>query len=198
MKKQLKISVIVAILLISLFLIIKPSFMGKVVSSDNEEKIKLGYCPTMGEEAEKIAKENNYKLIKFGSASETLANLDNELIDKALIGRKAKKYELSEGIKEVTLESGYTLVSNKKSFIPYSQLDNQKIYTYLSTDIINELVPGNSQINYLTKEKVSEKINQGKIALISWDDWKENFELIVVVSGNEKVQDFRGAFLYEN
>lgn len=198
MKKQTIIAVIIGIVLISIFLFVKPFLTGEVVSSDNGEKIKLGYCPTMYEEALKMAEENNYKLREFGSASATLASLKNKQIDNALIGRKANQHEINSDINEKVIDSGYTLVSNKKEFIDYSELSELEIYTYLSKDITKELIPENSNISYLEKDEVSEKINQGERALISWKDWEDGFELFVVTEENKKVEDFRGVFLYEN
>ncbi|MEX0920789.1 MAG: hypothetical protein WDZ62_00820 [Candidatus Pacearchaeota archaeon] len=192
MKKQL--TMLIAVILILIFLLLKPSLTGEVVS----QEIKLGYCPTMQEDTEILVEKENYKLIRFNSASEVLLALNNGEIDKGLIGRKAKGFELSKDIKETILESGYTLVSNKKGFVEYSQLENYKIYTYLPKDITKKLIDRNSKITYLTKEESLKKINEGEIVLISWDDWRDDFELIVVMNGSEKVKDFRGSFLYKN
>ena len=188
-KKKNLIFGIIIVLVITLFLIIKPSFTGNAILN-NEQKIKLGYCPTMQEDAKVLSEKENYDLIRFGSASEVLFALNNNQIDKGLIGRKAKDYEISDNIKETILKSGYTLVTNQKSFLEYYNLPQYEIYTYLEGDF-------NFPIKKISKEKVSEKIEEGKIVLISWDDWKDDFELIVVIKGNEKVKDFRRSFLYE-
>lgn len=198
MKKQIITGLIAVIILLSIFLIIKLSFTGFAVYSEgSNEKIKLGYCPTMQKDAIEVAEEENYELIDFRAASAVLSALNNEQIDKGMIGRKAKQHEINSGINEKVIESGYTLVTNKKSYINYFQLTDIEIYTYLSKSVAEDLIPENSQIVYLDKGEVFEKIYQGKFALISWDDWKERFELAVVVNGNEKVKDFRGVFLYE-
>ncbi len=197
MKTQTIIIIIITITLISILLITKPSLTGNVILQ-NEQKIKLGYCPTMKEKAISLSEKENYKLIRLGSASEVLSALNNHQIDKALIGRKAKKYEISKDVKETILESGYTLVSNNKKFIDYSQLPYLEIYTYLSEDIAENLISHNSKIIYLSKQEAINKILQGKIVLISWEDWRDDFELIVAIDGNEKIKDFRGVVLYEN
>lgn len=171
-----------------LFFVIKPVFTGEVIS---KEKMRLGYCPTMQEEAISLSQKKDYELVKLSSASEVLYALNNNQVDKGLIGRKAKLNEINSNIKETTLKSGYTLVSKNKGFIESSQLPFLDIYTYLEEDF-------NFPVNKISKEEVLGNIDAGKIALISWKDWNDNFELIVVMNGNEKVKDFRGVFLYEN
>lgn len=197
MKKQIKILILIAIFLVSLFLITKPFLTGKTIIQ-NEEKIKLGYCPTMEEDAMILAGEENYELIKFNSASETLLSLKEEKINKALIGRKAKQSELNSKINEKILESGYTLTTNKKSFIEYSQLQDLEIYTYLSKEITENLIPSSSKIIYSSKEEAVDKVLKGEAVLVSWKDWQDNFELVVIMDENQKVKKFRGVFLYEN
>jgi hypothetical protein len=196
MKTQ-NVIIITAVIIIAFFLIIKPSLTGDIILQD-EQKIKLGYCPTMQKEAISLSEKNNYELIKFNSASEVLSSLNKNQIEKALIGRKAKNYEIHKNTKETTLESGYTLVSNKKEFINYSQLSELEIYTYLSKKITENLIPHDSKIIYLSKNETINRISEEKIVLISWKDWEDNFELVVVMDGNKKVKNFRGAFLYEN
>ncbi len=199
MKKQISIPIILGIVLISAVLIVKLSLTGFAVYSENSnEKIKLGYCPTMQEETIILSEENNYESIKLGSASEVLFALKNNQVDRGLIGRKAKLSEINKNTKETILKSGYTLISKQGGFIDFSQLANYEIYTSLSESIAESLALKDSKIIYLTKEEAIKKINEGKIVLISWEDWNDNFELIVVMKGNEKVKDFRGVFLYEN
>ncbi len=199
MKKQIIIAIITVIVLISIFLIIKSSLTGfAVYSEDSDEKIKLGYCPTMREEAISVSKKEDYELVKFGYAIDVLSALKNKQIDKALIGRKAKLKEMNKDTREKILKAGYTLVSKQGGFIDFSQLANYAIYTSLPESIAESLAPKDSRIIYLTKEETIKKINEGRIVLISWEDWQDDFELVVVMNGNEKARNFRGVFLYEN
>lgn len=197
MKKSLVILTIGILVLTLLFLILKPSFTGYSVYDNFIEKNKLGYCPTMQDEAISLSKEKGYELIQFGSASEVLHALKNGQINKAIIGRKAEKTEISLNTKETILKSGYTLASNKKGFIDYSELPSIEMYTYSSNEVVSGLIPVSSKIIYNDKTEVLKKIQESKITLISWDDWDDDFEPIVVMEGNEKVKDFRGVFLYE-
>lgn len=194
MKKSSLISIFILFVLVSLFLIVDSNFTGEVI---HHNKTKIGYCPTMHERAISLSEKNNYEAVPFSSASEVLYALKNKGLDKALIGRKAKTNEITENTKEKVLESGYTLVSNKKSFLEYSRLDSIEVYTSLSNDIAKEIIP-DSKINHIQKKNVPNKIKKGKIILIPWEDWEDSFELVVIVKGDEKVKDFRGAFLYEN
>lgn len=198
MKKQKTNKIIIlTIALILIFLIIQPSLRGNVIQ--DKQKMKLGYCPTMDDDALNLAKDNNYELVKFGSASEVLSSLNNNQIDKGLIGRKAELSEINKDVKETTLKSGYTLVTNKKIFLDYSQLLSLEIHTYLPNKETKDLISNNQSIIYYgSKQEAINKISEGKAVLISWEDWQDNFELIVVMEGSKKVKDFRGAFLYEN
>ncbi len=195
--KGLAAVIIFAIFLLSALLVVKPNFTGYTIGPESEnEEIVLGYCPTMREEALSISEDGQYELKRFGSASGVLSALEAGNIEKALIGRRAKKSELPGNTEERIVESGYTLVSSEKRFIRYSELSGNEIYTHLPESAVNKILPNNANVNYVAKEKLSEKINQGKISLISWDDWKDNFELAVIIQGNKKVKYFRGVFLY--
>ncbi len=202
MKKQLVMIlatfILLLLLLLSLLLmIVEPSLTGNVIFQ-NEQKIKIGYCPTMESNALEIFDGNNYELIRFSSASEVLSVLNNNQIDMGLIGRKAKEGELSSDVKETILESGYTLVSNNKEFINYSQLSGLEIYTYLPKEKVEILIPENKNtVYYESKQEAINKILEGEVVLILWEDWQDDFELLVVMDNNEKVKDFRGVFLYE-
>ena len=201
MKKQVIILGVILAILLFLFLILKPLFTGYSVShSENQnEKIKIGYCPTMQEEAKEIADKNNYELVELNSALEVLQALNKNQIDKALIGRKVYSYEKSENMIERVLDSGYTLVSNQKRFIDVSVLKNSEIHTYLKKEIVEDLFLDSSKIIYYdSKNDAIKKIYEGKLVLIFWEDWEDEFELIVVMNGVQKVREFRGVFLYEN
>ncbi len=197
-KKTYLFLVMMFVLIIGFVLVNQSSLIGNVIFQD-EQKIKLGYCQTMESEAIELAKDNDYELVKHGSASEVLFALSNEEIDKGLIGRKAKLNEISKNIKETTLKSGHILVTNKKGFLEYSELPYLEIHTYLTPKEVNTLTPDNKNIFYYEfKQEAINKISEEKAVLIPWDDWRDDFELLVVMDGNKKVKDFRGVFLYEN
>ena len=91
-------------------------------SIQQDERLKLGYCPTMNDDAELIKAMNpEVELIEYRSASEVLAHLNSKDIDLALIGRKAKTDELNNCFERM-LKSGYTLIAPSKQFIYYNDL----------------------------------------------------------------------------
>lgn len=167
-------------------------FLSGSVSSEET----IGYCPTMEDNAVQLS-EDGYKIERFGSSSQTLQALNNERIDKALIGRKTRQNELPEGADEEVIESGITLTSNKKQFIQYSELSQKDIHTVLPNEKVEGVVPEKTNIiRHNSTEKVENLIDNGEMALINWNDWKDKYGLIVVMKGDRKYEAFRGAFLY--
>jgi len=196
-KKWIILITSVVIVLAIAFFLSSNSFSGYFVAESSEEKIRLGYCPTMLEDAKKLAEENDYVLVKFSSASEVLTALNLKEIEKGLIGRKPENYELLYNLDEVVLKSGYTLVSNQKNFIEISELNNLEVHTYLPKEVVEEAIQNiHSIVFHESKEIALSKISEGKIVLVSWDDWQDDFGLTVVMDGNEKVKDFRCSCLY--
>jgi hypothetical protein len=190
-----KIIFIIALLLLFI-IIINFNMTGHTIFQN--QNTSLGYCPTMKTEAENYMLNNkNIETKEFDSASSVLFALNNGEVDIALIGRKAELREINKNVKEKVLQSGCTLVSNRKAIVDYHYLDNLEIHTYLHMDIAEALIP-NSNVNYITKENINEHIKNGKVVLISWEDWRNEFELIVVMDGNKKAKEFRGVFLYKN
>jgi hypothetical protein len=181
--------IILIVILLALIMIILSwqNFKGEVI----KERQVLGYCPTMISEAIEMSHEYNLVLKEYVSASEVLNELSFNNIDLALVGRKAYSYEILDNIQEKTLESGFTLVSNKRGFIDASQLYNHEIYIPL--DYIGFV---NSNLIYNSSEELKKLIYRGNLVLISWEHWQDDFELVVLTNGSNKVRDLRGSFLY--
>lgn len=193
-----KIMIIAGVILLVLILMIMNNNFKSYSIYGNEKITRLGYCPTMFPEATKLAKEKNYELVEFASASDVLVALNNNYINKALIGRKAKSFEIKQGVTEKILESENTLIAIQKGFIDYSILSLIEVHTSLPEKVVAKLMPEDQEvIYYQTKQEAINKIYDGKIVLISWDEFQDDFELAVVMNGNKKVREFRGVFLYE-
>lgn len=156
----------------------------------------LGYCPSMESIASALKEDHKVELVKFNSASEVFNALNKGDISLALVGRKAEVYEKNENLKEIVLISGFTLVSNRKYFIDFEDLHSLEIITYLPEENVSKLCPVCSVIYEESKEEALKKATEGKAVLVSWDDWEDYFELIVVMNDFEKDKNFRGAFLY--
>jgi len=197
MKKRnvLKIVSILAFFLIVMFAFSKISFTGEVFKTN---KLKLGYCPTMFEEALEISDEKGMELILFSSSAEILEALKNDEIDAGLIGRLAKKIEINEEIEEEILREGYTLVSKERSMILFSNLNFFKIHTYLTESVSHTLIPNSEIIYYDTlDEAVLEGFKRNEPVLISWEDFDDKYELFIPLDEfGRKIKNFRIPVLY--
>lgn len=172
-------------------------FTGHVIQVPEEPagKAVLGFCPTMRWDAESLATTEGYSPVEFGSASDALLALKNGQADMALIGRKAKAGEIS-GARETVLRTGYTLVSNRKGFVDRSGLHSMEAHTSAPAGVAASLLPGAEIVYHGTSSDAIGQAYAGKIALVTWEDWKDGLELVVVMDGSGKAAEFRGAFLY--
>lgn len=160
-----------------------------------KKKLLLGYCPTMEQEANNIASNNeNIQLVKSQSTKNVLNDLNQKKIDIGLVGRIAKSDELNYKYNELKLKTGFTLINSNKNVIEYSKIDNLKIHTYLDKEKVKNFL-GNID-NVIFYEKL-EDINPEFISLIDWDDWKDNNELLIPIDENyNKIVKFRIPVLY--
>ena len=146
--------------------------------------MKIGYCPTMKKYLINFFGNNDFKLLSLGSARQVLSLLDNNKIDVGVIGRQAKKSEFEGVLKRIG--TGYTLITTTKSMISNDDLEMLEIHTSISKEIIKEKYP------YLKNT-----LSKGKIQLISWDDWNDNFELLIPIDDfNNKNPEFRVPHFY--
>lgn len=141
-----------------------------------------------------LATSNDLELRKFNNSSEVLANLKAGIINYALIGRKAYTFEITDDIREVPLQNlGYTLVGPEKRIVEYSQLKDIVVHTYLDEKIVQEYLPFETEVIYY--ETINEILHRD-VKLISWEDFKDDFNLIVPVIKDVKVTKFRTPILY--
>jgi len=155
--------------------------------------MKIGYCPTMKKYLINLFRNNKFELIDLGSASQVLYLLDNDKVDVGIIGRQAKKTEFEGVLKRIG--SGYTLITAMKSMISNKDLDMLEIHTSISKEIIKQKYPYLKNIIY--HNSLKDALSKGKIQLISWDDWNDNFELLIPVDDfNNKNPDFRVPHFY--
>jgi cytochrome c-type biogenesis protein len=101
---------------------------------------KLGYCPTMAPYANHLKTQLPVTLIEFSTSEAVLKNLNQDVVDLALIGRKAKPNEDTSGLQSVQIDlSATTLVKDKKSnsspyLIPWVKIDYQSVDLVVITD----------------------------------------------------------------
>lgn len=170
-------------------------FLSGVSSKKATPKIvRLGYCPTMKPIAEKIAENNeNIVLVKQPNSAQTLQALSVN-IDIALIGRMAKGREIQSTNRKM-LGKGYTLVTDVKRFVQENELSEIKIHTAIEENIAKQMLPNSELIFYkTTQEAISQGL--GETVLIDWNDYEDEYELLVVMKGMKKVEKFRIPVLY--
>ncbi len=166
----------------------------EVKGEKEEQNLILGYCKTFERYAISLAEENDLDLVKFGSSFEVLLSLKSQNIDYAVIGRRAYSNEINSEILEIPLEEyGWTLVSSKKDFFEYSDIENFEIHTYLNQQEVQNFFT--SEPSVVFHEDIDSAFENG-IALIHWEDFRDDFELVVPMKGENKVEKFRNPMLY--
>ncbi len=190
---------LVVLFLFSLFVFIQGDNEGKKEIEKKEEPFVgvLGYCPTQREEAIALAEERGLELLPLGSTGEVLYSLKINEIDFGLVGRKARSSEVEKGVAKEIIRDGYMLITKKSLVIDYKNLHHIEINTYVEEDVIDGLPLEDNKINYYkTKEEALMTIDDGAVVLLPWDDFEDDFNLLIVMDGGRKKKDFRGAFLY--
>jgi hypothetical protein len=159
------------------------------------KKSLLAYCPTMEPVAMRIFGLNeNIALKRMDSTAEIMFDLSNGAVDIALVGRLATSLEKGSA-QELVIGTGYTLIGRQKIFISRSSLASAIVHTSVSDITAKELLPGSDIIFY---DSLDEAVSNGisDAVLISWDDFKEGYNLIVVMDGVHKAPEFRIPVLY--
>jgi hypothetical protein len=159
--------------------------------------IRLSYCPTMEPYAEKIAKNfDDIDLMPASSAAEVLYMLRSGNIDGALIGRVAYDRELDEKTKGYRLKGGNTLIYRQKAGIGFDQLKEVEVYTYLPEEEIKDVE--NAFKNVIYFQTLDECLKDGLATpvLINWEDYRDEFELLIPMDMRGKVSYFRAPVLY--
>jgi len=168
---------------------------GHDLSSASEE-IRLAYCPTMESFANDLQQKNPHLiLVKTVSSADALSLLAQGDVTVVLIGRLAKEEELQTDIHQKILGGGYTLISKEKSFIDLSELSSITVHTAVKQSIAEGLLPF-TPIEYYssTTEAVSEGLTDA--VLIHWDEFRDEYALLVVLDGQLKAEQFRIPVLY--
>ncbi len=156
-------------------------------------KLKMGCCPTMLKSAKEIATKNDFPLEDYGSAANVLHLLRAGVIDIGVIGRKAKAQEFTGYVKQ--LAKGYTLISIRKEMLAKEDLPDLKVQTTLLKEIVQKDFPDLRNVVY--HEELPKQLVEGDVWLIDWDDWKDDYNLLIPVNENyTKDNRFRVPFLY--
>ncbi|MGM5482673.1 MAG: hypothetical protein ACQESF_04385 [Nanobdellota archaeon] len=172
-------------------------FTGEVIEdySDIDEKVVIGFCPTMSDLAKNIQKKNNkVSLRNFASTSSAISALNSGSVDVILVGRLAKSYELDAY--EKRLRKGFTLVGHEKKFISRSELEDSIVHTAAKKEKVKEYLPIKTKVVYY--DSVEEAINYGleELVLINWNDYTDELDLVIPVVGSDKIEKFRIPVMY--
>ena len=165
-----------------------------VKGEKEEQTLVLGYCNDFIEEAVALAKQNNIDSVRLPSYVDVLSSLESEEIDYAVLGRKAYQQQIDDEIIEIPLrEYGWTLVSSEEIFFEYSEIENYEIHTYLNQEKVQNFFYYEPSIVF--HEDIDPAIESG-IALIHWEDFRNEFRLAVPMQGNSRVEKYRTPILY--
>lgn len=166
----------------------------EIKGEKQEQNLILGYCKTFERYAHALAQENNLDLVIYGSSFDVLSNLKSGKIDYGVIGRRAYSYEINEETLEIPLkEYGFTLISSQKAFFEYSEIENLEVHTYLKNEEISDFFTFKPQITF--HENIESAL-KGELVLIHWEDFKDDFQLVVPIEDDAKVEKFRNPMLY--
>ena len=115
------------------------------------------------------------------------------MLFRSVIGRKAKKREFV-GYEKVSGE-GYTLITDSKRMILKDKLKNLRIDTVIPKEIVEKEFPELENIVY--HKTLQDALDNGNVQLISWNDWDDEFELLIPVDEfNNKVKKYRVPHFY--
>lgn len=164
---------------------------------------KIGYCPTMSVYASQLDAEG-YELVLLPSSAVVLEKLSNQEIDLALIGRRAKSFEKNSLWQELMIDPGYTLISAQNQVISESDLKKYTIHTALNEETAKSLLPLETElvlydtmfesVEYGLSETAGGNLKQA--VLIAWEDYREDYNLLVPMQGEQKAIQFRTPILY--
>jgi hypothetical protein len=168
-----------------------------LTEDDYSEKIIVGYCPTMKEDVIEFSNKNeNVVLKEFQSSGDVLLALENDVINLAIIGRRAKSFEGNNFIEEIK-ESGFTIVFSQKVLIQTSDLNLIPLHTHHTNYPRKYFSEDKVFLHSNLSETISNAFANDEPALITWEEFNDELELVVVMQGQIKNKDFRGVFFYK-
>ncbi len=164
---------------------------------ENKQQIVLGFCPTMEVYANEILKNNpNIDIRMFANSSIVLDHLKQGKIDAGLIGRKARKNEISLSVQEKRIKQGWTLLSSYGRLIQNEELLNEIIYTYLHKEIVDVLLPGHKKIVFCSTKEEAFRLGSKGVVLVDWQDVPDDYQMLIPIEKGKKVSRFRSPVIY--
>ena len=161
------------------------------------EKTIIAYCPTMKPFAKTIENSiQEIETVEAASAAQALQMLRGDYVDSVLIGRAAKKRDLSDNSKEKRLLDGITLVYKTKTGVGSDQLSEIPVITYLSESDLGDLKNQFTKISFVSSLDECLTDNLETPVLIDWRDYRDEFELLIPMEAKGKDPRFRAPVLY--
>ncbi len=159
----------------------------------------IAYCPTMEPYILKLQEQlPEINFIAMPSAGMVLSELKNHRIDGVIIGRPAYTYELDSNTKFVRFRKGKTLVYQTKIAIDDNKLKELKVITYLNREDIKDYLPLFKSIDYYSSLHACLSFNLEIPILIDFEDFSDNFQLLIPVNARGKNPMFRAPVLYHH
>lgn len=158
---------------------------------------RISYCPTMVTYIGKIEDEiDGLNFFAASSAAEALYLLRSRRMEAAIIGRMAKRVEITDSTKSYRLKDGNTLIYRQKSGISYEQLKQVEIYTYLSKASLSDVKDVFKNVTFFDSLNECLEDDLKTPVLIDWKDYRDDFELLIPMNEMGKVPYFRAPIIY--
>ncbi len=166
----------------------------EVKGEKEKQNLILGYCNDFIAEAIVLAEQNDIDLVRLPSYVDVLSSLKSGEIDYAFIGRRAYGNQIDEQTLEIPLRKyGWTLVSSEEIFFEYSDIEDLEIHTYLNQEEVENFFAYEPSIVF--HEDIDSAI-ENEIALIHWEDFRDDFQLVVPTQNGNRVEKYRTPILY--
>lgn len=178
-----------------------PSTQSVEITSTNTmitPEIKIGFCPTMTGTTPDLKQEGiDFKEIPYASSGAAISALHNGQVEAIIIGRSANASELSDDLRFIRQQDGYTLISNQPGLILFDDLAKVVVHTAENKSIAQDLLPPSTRIIYY--EDLGDAlamINNGAV-LLHWGQVQPHDKLLIPIdSSGNKILTFRSPHLY--
>ena len=158
--------------------------------------INIAFCPTMQPFAEKLAQIEGINMVPLQSAGQSLAMLKSGRVQGALIGRYAKRQEIDSETQREILKGGCTLVYRVKTAIREDDLKNIAVNTYLDEGEIQPFQALIGEIHHFDSLEACLNDQLQTPVLINWQEYRDDFELLIPMNAHGKTPLFRAPVLY--
>lgn len=170
----------------------------KAISTQSSQTLfRIGYCPTMQKEINRISSDD-YALekVRYATSVQVIQALNAGGLDAAIIGQKPYPNELVGEMTVRQVRDGLTLVASQQKVVPYTQLSEYLIHTYLSPAVAENSLPEGIKIIYHTGPDPAFTLDQKSALLIEWSQITSDYQLLIPVDGQgNKIPAFRTPFL---